>query len=151
MLRGAAGIAVGIAVVDSYDSHSVTARAVQVPLAPGLAPLRAQCRAPTWLAPQLALSNATKTPVRLRPPALPAVPQGTLNGLAGGLLLYLAAAMILSDFGGLSPSAGAPGVQSCAAGGYTPAHRPWVLWEWLLLYALLVGSAAGFAVLAQWA
>ncbi len=95
------GIAVGIGIADTYDSHSVTARAVQ----------------------------------------------GTINGVSGGLLLYLAAALIMGEF---AAGSGA-GVGGCCAGAAVMRRREWTAWEHVLLFAMLCVGAGGFAVLAMWA
>ncbi|KAG2422481.1 hypothetical protein HXX76_016005 [Chlamydomonas incerta] len=109
-----AGIAVGIAVSDSYDGESVTARAVQ----------------------------------------------GTINGVSGGVLLYLAAVMIAAELsatattaGGMAAAAGAAAAAPGGGGGCcgSPPPRRWRGWERALLFAIVCVSAAAFAVLAQWA
>eukprot|EP00198_Chlamydomonas_reinhardtii_P010990 XP_001700327.1 zinc-nutrition responsive transporter [Chlamydomonas reinhardtii] len=103
-----AGIAVGIAVSDTYNGESVTARAVQ----------------------------------------------GTINGVSGGVLLYLAAVMITAELapsattaGGMAAPAAAAGSSCCGA----PPPRRWRGWERALLFAIVCVSAGAFAVLAQWA
>ncbi|KAG2425115.1 hypothetical protein HYH02_015059 [Chlamydomonas schloesseri] len=79
--------------------------------------------------------------------------QGTINGVSGGVLLYLAAVMITTELSANATTAS--GMAAAAAGGGgccgAPPPRRWRGWERVLLFAIVVVSAAAFAVLAEWA